>query len=127
MNINSTFSKTNHAKSIIAELKSTNGLPFSEVLSSASIIKSIGSLDYRDRIFSPDITLFGFLSQVLDADKSLQATVTRVIAFFLSQGVAKTLSANTAAYSKARTRLPEKLLSDLVKESGAQLEEKIPN
>jgi hypothetical protein len=94
MNINSTFSKTNHAKSILAELKSADALPFSEVLSSENIAKSIGGLDYRARIFSPDITLWGFLSQVLDDDKSLQATVTRVIAFFMSQGVTKRLSAN---------------------------------
>ncbi len=123
--MNTTFSNMNHPKLILTELKSAKGLPFSEILSSEAMIKSIGNLEYRKRFFSPDITLWVFLSQVLDDDQSLQAAVTRVIAFFLSQGL-EAPSANTAAYSKARMRLPEELLSNLVIESGEQLEKETP-
>lgn len=126
MSMNITFSNTSHPKSILSELKTAKDLPFSKILSSESIAKNIENLEYRERIFSPDVTLWMFLSQVLDDDQSLQASVTRGIAFFLSQGL-EAPSPNTAAYSKARTRLPEELLSTLVKESGEQLEKETPD
>jgi Transposase DDE domain len=119
--MNTTFSNISHQKSVLKELKSAKGLPFSEILSSEIMIKNIENLEYRHRFFSPDVTLWMFLSQVLDDDQSLQATVTRSIAFFLKQGL-KAPSPNTAAYSKARTRIPEEFLSRLVRESGECLE-----
>jgi len=109
VSIDITFSNTSHPKSILTELKFAKGLPFSEMLSSESIAKSIANIEYRERIFSPDVVLWMFLSQVLDNDQSLQAAVTRGIAFFLSHDK-EAPSPNTAAYSKARTRLPEELL-----------------
>jgi len=126
VSIDITFSNTSHPKSILTELKFAKGLPFSEMLSSESIAKSIANIEYRERIFSPDVVLWMFLSQVLDNDQSLQAAVTRGIAFFLSHDK-EAPSPNTAAYSKARTRLPEELLSSLVKGSGEQLKKETPD
>lgn len=110
-----------------AQLNSKSGLPFTEVLSSGKIIGCLADQDieYRDRIFTPDLTLWTFLSQVLSEDKSLQAAVTKLIAFKIAQGEAPP-SANTAAYSKARERLPEDLVSRLARESGFDLEEQVP-
>ena len=126
MHINNTFLNANHPKSILRQLKSADGLPFKQVLSPEMIAKNIGNYNFRDRIFSPDITLWDLLSQVLSDDQSCQAAVARLMAFFASHG--KTVpSANTAAYSKARSRLPEEIISNLSIESAEQLEGNIPS
>jgi hypothetical protein len=123
--INNIFQNTNHPKSVLSQLKSANGLPFKDVLSSEKIGKNMAGHNFRDRIFSPDITMWGFLSQVLSDDQSCQAAVAHVIAYFASLGK-ETPSANTAAYSKARSRLPEELISNLAKESAEQLGKQAP-
>jgi hypothetical protein len=69
------------------------------------------------------ITLWAFLSQVLDADGSCRQAVSRVIAFCKLKGLAPP-SPKTGAYCKARMRLPEGLLARLVRQTGADLEAK---
>jgi hypothetical protein len=69
------------------------------------------------------ITLWAFLSQVLDADGSCRQAVSRVIAFCKLKALAPPSSA-TGAYCKARMRLPEGLLARLVRQTGANLEAK---
>lgn len=113
-----------HARQVRSQLNSTSGLPFAGVLSPDMIAKAIAkqSMDSRNRVFTPDIVLWTFLSQVINEDQSCQAAVARTIAFLLSQGE-KPPSANTAAYCKARTRLFLALLISLVRASGQELEE----
>jgi len=62
------------------------------------------------------------LSQVMSEDQSLQGAVTRAIAFLINAGKPAP-SANTAAYSKARDRLPDEILPTLAKDAGRELEE----
>lgn len=127
MNINNIFSNTNHPKSIVNQIKSAQGLPFQDILSSESIVNNIKGMCYRERIYTPDIILWVFLSQVLSDDKSCQAAVMRVVAHFISQHK-QPPSSNTAAYTKARSRFPEKILSNLTRESAKQMEEQVqPN
>lgn len=127
VSINNTNFNFNHqSRSILSQLKSTQGLPFCEALSQETINKGIEDLEYRNRIYSPEITLWTFLSQVLDDDQSLQAAVARVVAFFVAQGRTAP-SINTSAYSQARTRLSEEVLENLTRESAKQLEENIPS
>ena len=121
MGINTTNSTRSHAKSIIARLRSSDHLPFKDVLSAEAISKKVSAMAYRDRVFSPDVTVFTFLAQVMNADQSCQAAVAQVIAHLIQQGK-KEPSANTAGYCKARGRLPEELLSELSKESANELE-----
>jgi hypothetical protein len=83
--------------------------------------KHLVKVKHRDRIFTPELTLFGFLSQAIGADQSCQACVSQVVTYLISKG-AKLISPNTAAYCKARARLPEDVISGLVRESGQQLE-----
>ena len=51
-------------------------LPFTAALSEATIAPALQSIEacWKDRIFSPLITLWVFLSQVLSADHSCRAT-----------------------------------------------------
>ena len=74
----------------------TAGLPFKEILSAEFIhdIMDEEVDDYRDRIFSPLITLSAFLSQVLSSDHSCKNAVAKVIAERVAQGEAPCSSNN---------------------------------
>lgn len=121
MDISTRKSRTNHAKFIIDKLRSDEKLPFTDILEENAIDKHTKNISYRERIFSPTITIFAFLSQVISPDQSCQCALTQVIAFFA--GLKRAVpSANTAAYCKARSRLPEETISGLTKECGQQLE-----
>lgn len=43
-------------------------------------------MKYRERTFSPEVTLWAFLSQAIEEDKSQQAAVSRVIAAAIAHG-----------------------------------------
>src|SRR5262245_46331352 len=103
------------------------GLPFADALTEASIL---GALDehgvrYRDRLFSPATTIWGFLSQVLSDDHSCRDAVARVIAHRAASGL-EVCSPNTASYCDARGRLPTAVLSTLARRTGRQLQDSLP-
>lgn len=81
-------------------------------------------IKYRRRLFDPFVTLWVFLSQVLDVDKSCHNAVSRVIAYLGSEGV-EIPSTDTSAYCQARSRLPEKILEKLFGKAAQSLEEKV--
>jgi hypothetical protein len=99
--------------------------PFSSCLSEATIAPALESIDvlWKDRVFSPLVTLWVFLSQVLSADHSCRAAVARLIAHRLSEGE-PVCSANTGAYCQARKRLPEKFFSAVARLVGCSLDTK---
>ncbi len=90
------------------------GLPFRELLPEAIIQEALDAenIKYRRRLFDPFITLWAFLSQVLDTDNLCHNAVSRVIAWLASEN-AEIPSEDTSAYCQARKRLPEKLLQRL--------------
>ncbi|MEO1373104.1 MAG: IS4 family transposase [Cyanobacteria bacterium J06635_10] len=102
------------------------GLPFKELLPETVITEIIDDLKikYRSRLFDPIVTLWAFLSQILDADKSCHNAVSRVISYLVGEGV-EIPSTDTSAYCQARQRLPEKLIEKLFYEVGISLEEKV--
>lgn len=120
MPMNTIFPTSNHPKFILSSLKVAPGLPFSEILPAEGLSEAIKNIEYRDRVYTPDVTVWAFLSQVLNDDRSQQAAVARVISFLSSQDK-ETPSANTAAYSKARSRLPEALLVTQAKDCAKEL------
>src|SRR5215831_10323383 len=83
-------------------------LPFSDVLSEDLVTQALTTacVSWIDRIFSPLVTLWVFLSQVLSADHSCRAAVARLLAHRVARGQ-KPCSAQTGAYCQARARLPE--------------------
>jgi hypothetical protein len=87
-------------------------LPFASALTEATIVPALESIDapWKDRVFSPLVTLWVFLSQVLNGDHSCRAAVARLIAHRVSAGE-PACSANTGAYCQARKRLPERFFS----------------
>ena len=80
---------------------------------------------YRERQYTPLVTIWTFLYQVLSSDQSCRAAVARLLAF-LCVGGEEPGSAKTDPYCKARERLPEKLLADLARDSGGHLQRDVP-
>lgn len=99
------------------------GLPLRPLLPESAIIEALAAekIRYRNRLFNPVVTLWAFLSQVLDADKSCSNAVSRVKALLTNAG-ADLPSADTGGYCKARQRLPEKLLLRLLGKTASGLE-----
>lgn len=76
-------------------------------------------------VYTPALTLWALVTQVLSASKSCVAAVARVLT--LSAALARPLpSANTGAYCKARAKLPETLLRRLTVLVGTDLEDRAP-
>ena len=65
------------------------GLPFADILTEASIrdVLNEHGVQYRDRVFSPVSTIWGFLSQVLSEDHSCRDAVSRIIAHRAANGM----------------------------------------
>jgi hypothetical protein len=103
------------------------GLPFADALQPAAIAQALKqeNISFRDRLFSPLVTLWVFLSQVLDPDHSCRQAVARFLAWRVAQRL-KPCSADTGAYCKARRRLPEGLLARLARSTGRQLQDDAP-
>src|SRR3954452_5550459 len=83
------------------------GLPFTDVLTEDVLSEALAAVGgWLDRIFSPLVTLWVFLGQVLSADHSCRAAVARLNAHRVARGQ-RPRSARTGAYCRARQRLPE--------------------
>ena len=106
-----------------ARFARNEGLPFPDVLTQARIHDALDEhgVRYRDRVFSPVTTLWGFLSQVLSEDHSCRDAVTRIIAHRAANGLGA-CSPNTASYCNARGRLPTGVLRTLAKRTARELQ-----
>jgi hypothetical protein len=97
-------------------------LPFADILTEEVIAQALTAVTgWLDRVFSPLVTLWVFLGQVLGADHSCRAAVARLIAHRLGQGHCP-CSAETGAYCQARKRLPESFFADVACQTGRALE-----
>ncbi|QDT69422.1 Transposase DDE domain protein [Planctomycetes bacterium MalM25] len=100
-------------------------LPFSDVLSKELVSKALATsgVAWKDRVYTPLVTLWVFLGQVLSADHSCRAAVARLIAHRLSEGQ-DACSSKTGAYCQARVRLPEEFFSAVTRLVGRALDTK---
>jgi hypothetical protein len=106
-----------------ARFARNEGLPFADVLTEASILDVLQEhgVQYRDRVFNPVTTVWGFLSQVLSDDHSCRDAVARVLAHRAASG-ASPCSPNPASYCNARGRLRTGVLRTLAKRTAQQLQ-----
>ncbi len=104
------------------------GLPFADSLSELSILEALNEhgIKYRDRVFSPVTTIWGFLSQVLSEDHSCRDAVSRIIAHRAAAGL-EVCSPNTASYCNARARIPTAVLRRLARRTAQQLQAGLPD
>ena len=114
------------AKTMKEKLAENPGLMLERVVSTKEVeeqCRFLGHL-WRHRIFTPMVTLWAFLAQVLDPDSACKKAVAKVMTFL---SVTKGLDAShdPGAYCKARKRLPAKLLPWLTRLVAAKLAAKV--
>src|SRR5258707_2134675 len=96
-----------------------DGLPVGRLLSREyvlSVLESEGH-KYRNRTFCPLTVLWGWLSQCLSQDKSLNEAVSRILAYRVATGL-PACSASSASYAEARGRFPASVMVRLANEIG---------
>ena len=109
------------------QLADAPGLPFADLLPAGRVEQALRDekVSFRDRLFSPLVTLWVFLSQALAPDQSCRAAVSRFLAWRAARGLAP-CSAGTAAYCRARSRLPEAVLARLCRDAGRRPQDQAP-
>lgn len=93
-------------------------LPATEI---AEICEQFG-YEFRERVYSPVITLWMFLGQTLSADHCCRDAVMRLNAWRVEHGKTK-VSTNTKSYTDARQRLPEEMVAELARQSGRRCQQ----
>jgi hypothetical protein len=98
------------------------GLPFLDHLSPARVDASCRDRghSWRERIYTPWITLGLFLSQVVSDDHSCDDAVDRFQKYRYDRGL-PAVSTDTTSYCEARRRLPETVFWDLVRQTGRSI------
>jgi hypothetical protein len=98
-------------------------LPFTEVLTEECLSQALETIRgrWKDRIFTPLVTLWVFLGQVLSADHSCRAAVARLVAHRVAQGQ-PACSSETGAYCQARKRLPLAFFAAVARRVGQTLD-----
>lgn len=102
-----------------ASFLQSEGLPFADVLPEEEIKQAFADagVDFaqeEDEIYTPPLTLWAFLSQVLHKgeQRSCMAAVSRILVLLVALG-REPCAKNTGAYCRARAKLPEKVIERL--------------
>ena len=106
------------------QLARREGLPFLAILSRSFVAAACRAVhhQWRERVYTPWITLSLFLSQVLSEDHSCDEAVDRLQKVRYDQGLPP-VSPETTSYCEARARLPEGLFWELVRRTGRAIHE----
>jgi hypothetical protein len=122
---------------VLRSFVSQPGLPFAGALTEARIAQAFADeeidfasphADADDVVYTPAVTLWAFLSQMLFADeqRSCLAAVARVAVLWAALGK-QVCASNSGAYCRARAKLTEGVLERLARELANQCEESLPN
>lgn len=105
-----------------------DALPFGRILTREYVLSVLADEghQYRQRVFCPLVTLWGWLSQSLSQDKSLNEVVSRVLANRVATGL-PACSASSKSYSNARQRFPLSAMARMAKEVGANVHNSAEN
>jgi hypothetical protein len=114
-------------------LLQTDGLPFADSLSVEQMQQAFDEENVRfgededEVVYTPAVTLWAMLSQMLFTDKqrSCLAAVVRVAAFYAVLG-REVCATNTGAYCRARAKVPETVLRRLTQQVARDCEARIP-
>ena len=109
----------NRFRLVLASFLQRPGLPFADALPEEAIQKAFDDepasfADDQDTVYTPSLTLWAFLSQVLfkDEQRSCVAAVARVVVLLVALK-RDPCSNNTGAYCRARAKLSEKVIHRL--------------
>jgi putative transposase len=119
-----------HFEQTLAPFLADKGLPFAQVLPAAEVAEAFATEGVRfgttpHAVFTPALTLWAFLSQVVDDAKACRAAVLRVAVLLIALG-RRPCSEDTAAYCRARAKLPAVVIRRLALQVGRRLEQEVP-
>jgi hypothetical protein len=119
--------RAHQIETLRAQFAQADGLPFADVLSGERVERALDEegASWREAVYTPLLTLWAFLAQVMSPDGSCRAAVARVLAWLVAQGQPP-CTPKTDPYCKARQRLPEALLPRLARETGRALHAEAP-
>ncbi len=114
-------------RAAVAAARRHGDLYFAALLSQDRIQEAFGTARrlWQGWIYTPAVTVWVFLSQCLSPDHSCRDAVARLIAWRVARGQ-EPCSADTGAYCTARNDLPEETLHELVRDTGKQIEDELP-
>ena len=108
------------------------GLPFAGVLTEQDVEEAFAAEgvefgELEGSVYTPSLTLWGWLSQVLYAGElcSCSAAVSRIIVLLVAMG-REPCSTDTGSYCRARAKLPEVVIRRLAVQVSQKLEKQIP-
>jgi Transposase DDE domain len=107
----------------VKTLRESQLLPFHEILDVDMVKSALAAerVTFKNRIYTPLVTISLFLSQVLDPDHSCRATVARLIAWRAANRL-KPCAPETNSYCDARQRLPLGAIVRLVHQTAQEIE-----
>ncbi len=124
-------SPTASFQAALAPFLTEPGLPFADVLTAQDVQKACADEGVcfgagARSVFTPALVLWAFLSQVLGKDKSCRAAVLRILVLLvaLERGPCST---DTAAYCRARAKMPAAVLRRLTLQVCRELEDAVPS
>jgi hypothetical protein len=105
----------------VKSLHETDVLPFQEILNADMVNAALAAegVSFKERIYTPLVTIWLFLSQVLDPDHSCRAAVARLIVWLAIRG-RKPCAPETNSYCDARQRLPLGVIVRLVRQTARE-------
>ena len=108
-------------------LRDSEQLPFCDLLDEGTIRKVLDqeSVRFRDTMFTPIVTLWAFLSQVISADRCCRKVIDQLLAHLVARGK-EPCRPETDTYCKARKRLPVGVMQSLTGKTAEDLEDKAP-
>jgi hypothetical protein len=109
-------------------LRDSEQLPFCDLLDEGTIQKVLDQEDvsFRETVFTPIVTLWTFLSQVISADRSCRKAIDQLLAYLVARGKDPCRPEKTDTYCKARQRLPVGVTQSLTRKTAEDLEDKAP-
>lgn len=117
---------------VLLSVMQASCLPFSDVLTEEEIEDAFDEQESwfaqeDDDVFTPPVTLWGFLSQVLhkEEQRSCLAAVSRISVLLVALG-RQPCAQNNGAYCKARAKLPEIVIERLATRVADGCEKKVP-
>jgi DDE family transposase len=129
-----TPASTYRLRPVLTSFLQHDGLPFAEVLSAQDIQEAFAAegaafaADQDAAVYTPEVTLWAFLSQVLfkDEQRSCLAAVARVLVLLV--GLCRPPCAkNSGAYCRARAKIPTRVLRRLATVTAAGAEQRLPS
>ncbi len=118
---------------VLSSVLQASGLPFSDILTEDDIEEAFNEEESQfaqedGDIFTPSLTLWAFLSQMLHKgeQRSCLAVVSRIIVLLVALE-REPCANNSGGYCKARAKLPETVLRRLVTRVANGCEEQVPD